>query len=74
MVINAQHFSEFMASPLSKYVALASNNCGYSGTSEELIINYVHSLFLKAKAAAIREDNSNCCEATTGLFADNYWK
>ena len=27
--------------------------CGYSGTAEEVIVNYVHPLFLKAKASEI---------------------
>ena len=31
--------------PLAKYISLASNYCGYSGTAEELVINYVHPFF-----------------------------
>ena len=54
-----------MDSPLAKYINLAANDCGYSGTAEELIINYVHPFLFKAKSAEIREDNSNSCEATT---------
>ena len=42
--------------------------------AEELIVNYVHPLFLKAKLTASREENPNLCEATTGLFSKNYWK
>ncbi len=38
-----------MASPLARYITLAANDCGYSGTAEELIVDYVHPLFLKAK-------------------------
>ena len=44
--------SGFMASPLSKYITLAANNFGYGGTVEELIVNYVHLLFLKDDSAA----------------------
>ena len=66
--------ADLMASPLAKYITLAANNCGYDGTMEELIINYVHPLFLKSKPAANLEDNQNWREATTGVFADNYWK
>ena len=66
--------TELMASPLAKYITLAANDCGYGGTAEELIVNYVHPLFLKAKSAASREDNPNWREATNGPFADDYWK
>ena len=45
-------FAEIMASPLAKYITIASNTCGYGGTTEELILNYVHPLFLKYKYAA----------------------
>ena len=61
-----------MASPLSKDINLAANNCGYGGTIEDLIVNYVHPLFLKAKSATIQEDNSNWYKATTGVFDENY--
>ena len=61
-----------MANPLSKDINLAANNCGYGGTIEDLIVNYVHPLFLKAKSAKIQEDNSNWHKATTGVFDENY--
>ena len=32
---------------------------GYSGTSEDLVVKYVHPLFLKAKVAASAEENPN---------------
>jgi len=28
--------AEFLESPLAKYITLAANDCGYSGTAEEL--------------------------------------
>ena len=37
-------------------------------------MNWVHPLFLKAKAAASKEDNPNYWEAMNGPFADEYWK
>ena len=43
---------ELMTIPLAKYINLAANNYVYGGTVEELILNYVHLLFLKAKSAA----------------------
>ena len=63
-----------MASPLVQYITLGDNDYVYSGTTEELIINYIHPLFLKAKPYASKDDNRNWREATTGVFADNYWK
>lgn len=63
-----------MESPLAKYITLAANDCGYSGTAKELIVSYVHPLFLKAHSAASREDNPSWKQATQGKFADEYWK
>ena len=37
--------AEILASPIDKYITLVVNNCGYSGTSEDLIVNYVHPFF-----------------------------
>ncbi len=40
--------ADLMASLLAKYITPAANDCGYSGTAQELIVSYVHPLFLKA--------------------------
>jgi hypothetical protein len=66
--------SDLINSPLSKYITLAANDCGYNGTAEELIVQYVHPLFLRAHSAASKEDNPGWREATRGKFADDYWK
>ena len=66
--------SDLINSPLSKYITLAANDCGYDGTAEELIVQYVHPLFLRAHSAASKEDNPGWREATRGKFADDYWK
>ena len=47
--VQCPKFSELMASPLEKYITIAANNCGYGGATEDLIVNYIHCLFLKAK-------------------------
>ena len=60
--------------PLAKYITFPANYCGYGGTVEELILNYVHSLFWKTKSATFWSENPNWREATNGLFADNYRK
>ncbi len=44
--------ADLLASPLAKYITLAANDCGYSGKAKELIITYVHPLFLKAHSVA----------------------
>ena len=49
--------ADLMDSPLAQYFTLAANDCGYSGTAEELIVSYVHPLFLKAHSAASKLDN-----------------
>ena len=66
--------AELLASPLAEFITLAANDCGYSGTAKELIVNYAHPFFLKAKAAVSKEDNPNWHDATTGDFADEYWE
>ena len=66
--------AELMDSPLASYITLAANNCGYSGTAEELIKSYVRPLFLKAHSAASKLNNPSWKEATCGKFADEYWK
>ena len=63
-----------MSSPSAKNITLVTNDCRYSGTAEELIVNYVHLLILKAKSAESQEENPNWSEAITGVFAENYWK
>jgi hypothetical protein len=66
--------AELMDSPLAKYITLAANYCGYGGTAEELIVSYVHPLFLKAHSAASKEDNPNWSQVTRGNFANKYWR
>ena len=66
--------ADLLASPLARYITLAPNDCGYSGTAEELIVSYVHPLFLKAHSAASKADNPSWQEATRGKFADKYWE
>ncbi len=49
--------ADLLASPLAKYITLAANDCGYSGKAKELIVTYVHPLFLKAHSPASKADN-----------------
>ena len=66
--------ADLIDSPFFKYITIDANNCGYSGRADDLILSYVHILFLLAKPAKIQEDDPNWREATTGVFAENYWK
>ena len=61
--------AQIMDIPQDKYITISANDRGYGGTAEELIVNYVHPLFLKAESDASLEDNMNWCEATTGVCA-----
>jgi hypothetical protein len=49
--------SDLINSSLSKYITLAANDCRYNGTAEDLMVRYVHPLFLRAHSAASKEDN-----------------
>jgi len=59
-----------MKSPLSKFITLAASDCNYNSTIKELIVDWVQPLFLKAKAAASKEDTPNFWEVVNGPFAD----
>ncbi len=66
--------ADLPANPLENYINLAANGCGYSGIVKELIVTYVHPLFLKAHSAASKADNPSWCEATRSKVANEYWK
>ena len=67
------NITELLDSPISRFITLAANDFIYEGTNQDLIVNYVHPLFLKAKAAVSQEDNPNWRQAMNGQFADEYW-
>ena len=84
-MLNAMHFGDetddkpitvdaILNSPLSKFIHLAANDCGYRGSERELICTWIHPFFLRAQAAASKEDNPNWWQAMSGPFADEYWK
>ena len=65
---------ELIQSPLTKFIYLTANDCGYLVSKQELIFNWIHPLFLKTKLAANKEDNLTWREATRRKFADQYWE
>ena len=64
---------ELLDSPLANFITLAAKDCGFAGTSEDLIVNCIHPLILKAKAAASAEDNPTWKQAFEGAFFEKYW-
>ena len=66
--------AELLNSPIYNFVTLVINDCGYEGTTEYLIVNYVHPLSLKAKAAASQADSPKWRQDMDGQFADEYWE
>ena len=65
---------DIMDCPLSKFIHFAANDCGYSGSRLELVTNWIHPLFLKARSEASKEDNPSWKEAMRGDFADEFWE
>ena len=59
-----------MEIPLAIFITLAASYCGYEGTTNELIVNWIHPLFLKDHAEASNEDNPNWDQSMNGPFAD----
>ena len=66
--------SELLDSPISNFITLAANDCGYLVTTEDLIVNYVHPLSLKPKSATSQQDDTNWRHAINGKFVDEYWE
>ena len=53
MAFNNMHIKEnfptaadVLAIPIAKFITISANGCGYSGTSEELMANFVHTLLI----------------------------
>ena len=65
---------DIMDCPLSKFIHFAANDCGYAGSRLELVTNWIHPLFLKARSEASKEDNPNWSQAMKGDFADEFWE
>ena len=57
MTFDVPSLEEFMKIPLSKFITISLNDCGYNGSTRDLIMNWVHPLFLNVKAEASKEDN-----------------
>ena len=66
--------SEIMTGPLGRFVTLAARDSGFEGNIEDVLLQHVHPLFLKAKAGASAADNPNWNQAMNSKFANEWWK
>ena len=57
MAIDVSSVEEYIKRPLAKFKTFSENDFGYNGSTKDLIVNWVHLLFLNAKTAACRKDN-----------------
>ncbi|EJK66248.1 hypothetical protein THAOC_12847, partial [Thalassiosira oceanica] len=66
---------DVLNSPLARYIEFAANECGYGEPEiRDLLVNTVHPLFLKAKAAASAHDNPTWWQAMSSEHADDFWE
>ena len=64
--------NHIMNNLLGPLIEFAANDCSYEGSVKEIICNWIHPLFLKAKLATSKEDNPNWWQAMKSEFADEY--
>ena len=69
-----QTVADWMESPLAVFISIAANYCGYEVTTNQLIINWVHPLFLNDHFESRKEDNTNWNQAMHVPFYDEYWQ
>ena len=62
MSFDVSSVEELMKSTLAKFVSIFAD-CGYYGSIKDLIVNWIHPLYIKTKAAASKEDNPAWWEA-----------
>ena len=48
-----------MNDDITKFVHFAASDCGFDGTVEALVVNWLHPLMLAAKTAGTSDDNPN---------------
>ena len=59
---------------LSKFITFAANDCGCSGSAHDLMVNWLHSFFLKTNAKDSKKNNPNLLQAIIDPFANECWK
>ncbi len=58
----------------SKFIYFAANDCGCCGSRRYFIVTCIHSLFLKAKLAASKDENPNWRDVMESPFKEEFWK
>ena len=65
---------DIVDSTLDILIYFTENQCGYAGPACDLMVEWVHHIFLKAKDVASNEDKLKWWKSMSGPFADKYWK
>ena len=66
---------DIMDCPLLYFIHFSTNDCGYYGSWLDLVVSWVHSLFLKTRSTAGKEDILNWREAmVNGDFNEKFWQ
>ena len=66
------YFESILKSPLDKLITFDTNDCRYSGSACDLIVNCIHPMLIKAKKGYRRGDNPNLWEAIHSTFSNDY--
>ncbi len=70
-----ESLEELFGGPLAQFIKLSAADSGLDPShTQDLFVKLVHPFFLKAKAEASKADNPNWKQATSGPFADEFWK
>ena len=59
---------------LTKFVHFAAADCGFDGSIETLVVNWLHPLVLATKIANSDGDNTNRRKAMNVPFSYEYWE
>ena len=63
-----------LKSDLAQFVHFATTDCGFDGTIESLVANWLHPLMLAAKLRGNDADNPSWIQAMNGPFSQEYWE
>ena len=70
MTFNVLLMKELIKSPFAKSITFSANDGSNSGSTKDIMISWVYSLFLKAKAATTKESDPNLWKAMHFPFVD----
>ena len=58
---------------MDKFITFDTNECGYSDSKHDLLVNLFHIFSLKAKYSDIKAGNRNLWKSMSCTFADEYY-